>query len=54
MLKKHKSIEMETDQCLPGTGWDQSLPANGDRNLWGDGNILKLDVGDGGMSLLIY
>ena len=45
MLKKHKSIEMETDQCLPGTGWDQSLPANGDRNLWGDGNILKLSCG---------
>ena len=37
---------METDQCLPGTRWDQCLPAPfAGRNLWGDGNTLKLRCG---------
>lgn len=38
---------------LPGPGeWEQGFTINGPKgSLWGDGNILKLDCGNGGTTL---
>lgn len=55
MSRKDKSIETESRFAVAfGRGWKQGVTANGhEASFWNDGNVLKLDCGDGCTTLSV-
>lgn len=47
MSRKGSSLETGSRFVVPGTAGGNWEFAEGHRDLWGDGNVLKVDCGDG-------
>ena len=56
IFRKGKSIETESRFVVTGTWWwEQRVTADGHKGPFGnDGNVLKLDCGNGCLTLYIY